>query len=241
MMILEVTEEGLREIGVDWATLDEAVANSVRGFGLTQRTGLWTDQSRTPGGFRQRRLRRTGGGSVERKRRRRPDCRHPQGPGKRVFGQHPLDASDRDFESSSGQHRRAKIVVGENRAFVVQSRITETTDFITPTVIQSYEYKDVGITLEITPHVSQGGLIRLNLDTEFTKLLEDVSAPSPETPTTAKRTARTAGPRLSLAASFVTTRRKCKRRSPWSVICRWWDRSFDHSETCPRKRTCSSS
>jgi len=154
MMILEVTEEGLREIGVDWATLDEAVANSVRGFGLTN-LGPRVD-------FILKALQRESSVNIL---------------------STPLIVTS--------NHRQAKIVVGENRAFVVQSRITETTDFITPTVIQSYEYKDVGITLEITPHVSQGGLIRLNLNMEFTKLLEDVSAPSPETPTTAKRTAQT--------------------------------------------------
>ncbi|MEN6338047.1 MAG: secretin N-terminal domain-containing protein, partial [Phycisphaerales bacterium] len=35
MLILEVTEESLKEIGVDWATLDNAVSDSVRGFGMT--------------------------------------------------------------------------------------------------------------------------------------------------------------------------------------------------------------
>jgi len=178
MMILEVTEEGLREIGVDWATLDEAVANSVRGFGLTN-LGPRVDfvsgdyEGLAVGAWK--------------------------GSGDSVQIGAILKALQRESSVNilstplivTSNHRRAKIVVGENRAFVVQSRITETTDFITPTVIQSYEYKDVGITLEITPHVSQGGLIRLNLDTEFTKLLEDVSAPSPETPTTAKRTAQT--------------------------------------------------
>ena len=178
MMILEVTEEGLREIGVDWATLDEAVANSVRGFGLTN---LGPRVDFVSGDYE--------GLAV--------GAWKGSGDGVQIAAI--LKALERESSVNilstplivTSNHRRAKIVVGENRAFVVQSRITETTDFITPTVIQSYEYKDVGITLEITPHVSQGGLIRLNLDTEFTKLLEDVSAPSPETPTTAKRTAQT--------------------------------------------------
>jgi general secretion pathway protein D len=63
----------------------------------------------------------------------------------------------------ASNHRKAKIIVGENRAFVTQSRITETVDPVTPTVIKSFEYKDVGITLDITPHVSQGGMIRLKI------------------------------------------------------------------------------
>ena len=83
------------------------------------------------------------------------------------------------------------IIVGENRPFVTESRITESTDPINPTVIKSFEYKDVGITLEVTPHVSQGGLIRLEIDSEFTKLIEDVTTLSLDTPATAKRTAQT--------------------------------------------------
>jgi general secretion pathway protein D len=91
----------------------------------------------------------------------------------------------------TSNHSKAKIIVGENRAFVTQSRITETVDLITPTVIKTFEYKDVGISLEITPHISQGGLVRLEIDSEFTKLIEDVASPSVDTPTTAKREAQT--------------------------------------------------
>ncbi len=64
--------------------------------------------------------------------------------------------------------------MGENRPFVNNSRITETADPVNPTVIKTYEYKDVGITLNITPHVSQGGMVRLEIDSEFTKLITDV-------------------------------------------------------------------
>jgi general secretion pathway protein D len=91
-------------------------------------------------------------------------------------------------------HQKARIIVGENMPFVTQSRITET-EPQTPTVIKTYEYKDVGITLEITPHISQGGLVRLEMDSQFTKLVETISATSTstslETPTTAKRQAQT--------------------------------------------------
>ena len=62
---------------------------------------------------------------------------------------------------------------------------------ITPTVIKTFEYKDVGISLEITPHISQSGLVRLEIDSEFSKLIEDVTSPSTDTPTTAKRQAQT--------------------------------------------------
>ncbi|MCK5270469.1 MAG: hypothetical protein KAJ46_06775, partial [Sedimentisphaerales bacterium] len=35
LLIVEISEENLREIGVDWATMDQAVSNSVRFFGNT--------------------------------------------------------------------------------------------------------------------------------------------------------------------------------------------------------------
>jgi len=92
---------------------------------------------------------------------------------------------------TTSNNTTAKIIVGENRAFTMQSRITESTDPITPTVIKTFEYKDVGISLEITPHISQGGFVRLEIKSEFTKLIEDVTAPSTDTPTTAKRQADT--------------------------------------------------
>jgi general secretion pathway protein D len=72
----------------------------------------------------------------------------------------------------------------------MQSRIAETTDYAT-TLIKTYEYKDVGISLEITPHISQGGLVRIEINSEFTKLIENVTTSSTDTPTTAKRQAQT--------------------------------------------------
>lgn len=179
MQIMEVTEEALQEIGVDWATLDEAVADSIRGFGVTNlgpRTSFLngTAEGLSVGAWK-------GAGSNVR-----------------------IGAILQALKKESGvnilstpqiltsNHRKAIIIVGENRPFVTQSRITEGVDPITPTVIQGFEYRDVGITLEITPHVSQGGLIRLEISSEFTKLIEDVATQSLNTPVTAKRTAKTA-------------------------------------------------
>jgi general secretion pathway protein D len=178
MLILEVTEEALTEIGVDWATLDDAVADSIRGFGLTN---LGPRVSFLNGS-----LEGLAVGAW-------------QGSGSDVKIGAILQALQKESGVNilstpsilTSNHRKAKIIVGENRPFVTESRITENNNPLTPTVIQSFEYKDVGITLEITPHVSQGGLIRLEVDSEFTKLVEDVTTPSLQTPTTAKRTAQT--------------------------------------------------
>ncbi|UCG48286.1 MAG: type II secretion system secretin GspD [Phycisphaerales bacterium] len=178
MLIMEVSEDGLTEIGIDWATLDQAVDDSVRYFGMTN-FGPRVD-------FLNGDLEGLAVGAWK-------------GAGDNLM----IGALLHALEKESGvnilstphiltsNHNKAKIIVGENRPFVMQSRVTETTDFITPTVIKSYEYKDVGISLEITPHISQGGLIRLEIDSEFTKLIEDVTVASADTPTTAKRQAQT--------------------------------------------------
>jgi general secretion pathway protein D len=178
MLILEISDESLRELGVDWATMDDPSTNSVRGFGMTNFGPRINFLSGVAEGL-----------SI--------------GAWKAVGGTVQIGAILHAMEKKSGvnilstphilasNHRKAKIIVGENRAFVTQSRITETVDPITPTVIKSFEYKDVGITLDITPHVSQGGMIRLEIKSEFTKLIEDVTSVSLDTPTTAKRTAET--------------------------------------------------
>lgn len=178
MLIMEVSEDGLKEIGIDWATLDGAVENSVRGFGATN-FGPRVD-------FVNGDLEGLAVGAW-------------QGTGSDVR----IGAILHALEKKSGvnilstphittsNHSKAKIIVGESRAFVTQSRITETVDLITPTVIKTFEYKDVGISLEITPHISQGGLVRLEIDSEFSKLIEDVTSPSTDTPTTAQRQAQT--------------------------------------------------
>jgi len=178
MLIMEVSEDNLKEIGIDWATLDEAVADSVRYFGATSlgprvdlisgdleglAVGAWRKNGDTTAyGMVLQALETLSGVNI-------------------LSTPHILTSN----------HHKAKIIVGENVPYVTQSRITETGDLLTPTVIKTYEYKDVGISLEITPHISQGGLIRLEIDSEFTKLIEDVTATSTDTPTTAKRKAQT--------------------------------------------------
>ena len=178
MLIMEVSEDGLTEIGIDWATLDQAVDDSVRYFGMTS-FGPRVD-------FFNGDLEGLAVGAWK-------------GTGDNLMVGAVLHALEKESGVNilstphilTSNHNKAKIIVGENRPFVMQSRVTETTDFITPTVIKSYEYKDVGISLEITPHISQGGLIRLEIDSEFTKLIEDVTVASADTPTTAKRQAQT--------------------------------------------------
>ena len=178
MLIMEIGEDGLRKLGVDWATIDESVNGSVRVFGATNfgprvdfasgtleglAVGIW------------------------------------KGAGTNVNIGSVIHALDKQSGINilstphilTSNHNQAKIIVGESRPFVVKSRITEGTDPLTPTVIKEFEYKDVGITMDITPHISQGGLIRLEIKSEFTKLIEDVTSLAVDTPSTAKREAET--------------------------------------------------
>lgn len=178
MLIMEVSEDTLREIGIDWATLDEAVAGSVRGFAATNFGPRVDFASGDLEGLAVGAWRASGDdvtiGAILHALEKRSGVNILSTP-----------------HVTTSNHNTAKIIVGENIPYVVQSRITETTDFITPTVIDTFEYKDVGISLEITPHISQGGLVRLEINSEFTKLIEGVTGTSANTPTTARREAQT--------------------------------------------------
>lgn len=81
-------------------------------------------------------------------------------------------------------NEEAKIVVGKNVPFVTSSRITEQ-----ETVVRSYEYRDVGIILTITPHINQEGMVRLKIHQKVTNLTpQSLTA---EAPVTNKREAET--------------------------------------------------
>ena len=174
MLIVEVSEDALEEIGIDWVTLDEAIGNSLRAFGQTNfgprvdfasgdfkglSVGAWKETGSGVGiAAILNALRETSGVNI-------------------LSTPHILTSN----------HNKAKIIVGENIPFVMQSRITET-DPATPTSIKTFEYRDVGIVLDITPHISQSGLIRLEIDSEFTKFVDTGSL---DTQRTTKRQAQT--------------------------------------------------
>lgn len=90
----------------------------------------------------------------------------------------------------TANHHKAKIIVGENIPFVTESRTAETTGSSTPSVIKTFEYKDVGINLTLTPHISRGGLIRLEIEGEFISLVKDATG-NADARTTAKKQAQT--------------------------------------------------
>jgi general secretion pathway protein D len=79
-------------------------------------------------------------------------------------------------------NEEAEIYVGENVPYQTRADLEEVGEYAT------YEYKDVGVTLRITPQISQERFVRLNIFQEVTKLITEVGV---ITPTTLKRTTKT--------------------------------------------------
>jgi general secretion pathway protein D len=81
-------------------------------------------------------------------------------------------------------NEEARITVGENRPFQTRS----TTD-VSGGSYESFEYRDVGKILKITPHVSEGRNVRLKLSLEVTSLDRLATVATTATrPVTQKRT-----------------------------------------------------
>jgi general secretion pathway protein D len=175
--IIEASDNVLRQLGFDWATLDQAVTSSVRGFGFTNLgprveaasgdlqgigVGMWKDVDGTPQI-----------GAI-------------------------LQALEKDSSVNilstphvlTSNHQEATITVADNVPYVSQSRVTEY-DPATPTAIRTFDFKDVGIILKVRPHVSAGGLVRMEIEATFSKLIDGTTGLGNETPTTAKREAKT--------------------------------------------------
>jgi len=82
-------------------------------------------------------------------------------------------------------NEEATIVVGKNVPFQTRSAAEAGLE-----TYQSFEYRDVGITLKITPHVTQERMVQLDISEEISKL-DEVATTSPDRPTTLKRTIET--------------------------------------------------
>ena len=93
----------------------------------------------------------------------------------------------------AADNQKAKIVVGENRPFP-----TGQAQGITGGTLVTIERKDVGVTLELTPQVLEGDLVRLEIKQEITAIEEAVAqtigvgnSSVPVGPTTTKRSMET--------------------------------------------------
>ncbi|MGA7145306.1 MAG: type II secretion system secretin GspD [Desulfobacterales bacterium] len=82
-------------------------------------------------------------------------------------------------------NEEASITVGKSVPF--QTRAAATSENLVDQY-SYYEYKDVGITLKITPQISQDRMVRLNISQESTKLDQQNTVSSSDRPTTLKRT-----------------------------------------------------
>ncbi|MBN2589182.1 MAG: type II secretion system secretin GspD [Sedimentisphaerales bacterium] len=175
--IMEATDDVLKEIGVDWATLDEAVADSVRGFGYTnlgpRLEAVSGDLEGMGVGVYQKVGESTEIGAILKAMENHS--------GVNVLSTPHIMASN---------HTAASIIIADNVPYVSQSRVTEY-DPATPTAIRTYDFKDVGIELKVVPHVSQNNFVRLEIDTSYTKLVESATGLGNETPTTAQRKVNT--------------------------------------------------
>jgi general secretion pathway protein D len=79
-------------------------------------------------------------------------------------------------------NQEATINVGKNVPYQTRSAAESGTE-----TYSSYEYKDVGIMLKITPHISQDRFVRLTINQEVTQL-DELATSSSDRPTTFKRT-----------------------------------------------------
>jgi len=79
-------------------------------------------------------------------------------------------------------NQEAKITVGKNVPY--QTRSAAETGVET---YSSYEYRDVGVTLKITPQISEERIVRLVISLENTRL-DELATSAPDRPTTLKRT-----------------------------------------------------
>jgi general secretion pathway protein D len=67
-------------------------------------------------------------------------------------------------------NEEAEILVGEERPFLKSSQLTTE-----GSTVRTWEYKDVGINLKITPHISKGKLLRLEIFTEIKSFVEELA------------------------------------------------------------------
>ncbi|WP_124331062.1 type II secretion system secretin GspD [Desulfonema ishimotonii] len=83
-------------------------------------------------------------------------------------------------------NEEAYINVGKNVPYQTKTGTTSTSE-----TYNTYEYKDVGITLKVTPQISKDRLIRLTLEQTSTKLDTAAASSTDERPTTFKREVNT--------------------------------------------------
>lgn len=114
-------------------------------------------------------------------------------------------------------NEEASIEVGRNIPFVTRvDRGLEVTD----RAVQSFEYRDVGITLKVTPYINKKGFVRLNIEESVKTVLSTTAETGELAPTTAFRTAKTAlvvrdGQTAVIGGLIETQTTKGTNQVPW--------------------------
>jgi general secretion pathway protein D len=81
------------------------------------------------------------------------------------------------------ENEEAQIIVAQNKPFLTSQDVSST-----QVTFNNYEYRDVGITLIITPQINQGQFVRLKISQELSQLISEEQV---ALPTTLKRSAKT--------------------------------------------------
>jgi len=187
-LIAELSMEKALQIGVEWRIMDQPVEGSTRGYGGTDfgiisgvQTGTLSDVGLALGVVRG--FITIGGVQV-------PNI----GALVRAF------QKDTDVNVLSTPHlltmdnEKAKIVVAENvpllKTDLTTPLATATATASNVAVSRTFEYKDIGIQLEITPHISKGSMVRLEIAAEVSNIIS-VDPTNPGFVTTRKRQANT--------------------------------------------------
>ncbi len=179
-LLAEVTLEKVTQIGIEWNWTATPKEGSFRPFGGTDLTGHTSfpeiAQDLAVNGFL---LGVSKGfvGSTD-----VPDIR----------GLMQMFAGDSDVNVLSAprllttDNQEAQIIVGEERPFLKSSQLSEA-----GSTLQTWDYKDVGITLKLTPHISKGKMLRLDIYAEIKSFVENAEGLE-GAPITTKRQATTA-------------------------------------------------
>ncbi len=114
-------------------------------------------------------------------------------------------------------NEEASIEVGRNIPFV--TRVDQGTN-VNERAIQSFEYKDVGITLKVTPFINRKGFVRLKIEESVKTVLTTTAETGELAPTTAFRTAKTSlvvqdGQTAVIGGLIETQITKGKNQVPW--------------------------
>lgn len=86
-------------------------------------------------------------------------------------------------------NQEAKIVVGQNVPFITGT--STSTSSTTANPFQTIERQDVGITLKVTPHIGEGGTLRLEIEQEVSAVLPSAAGINSADLITSKRSIKT--------------------------------------------------